>query len=80
MARASLRSVILLIAIGFAVRCTNGDALHFAWTLPDHFPKGMVLRVTVEGGTLAQAGNALSWNSHGFYEIALDAGSLDWSP
>jgi peptidoglycan/xylan/chitin deacetylase (PgdA/CDA1 family) len=50
------------------------------WTLPPHFPAGMYLRVTVSGGTVSQNGSALAWDEHGFYEIALDSGSLTVSP
>lgn len=52
----------------------------WTWTLPDHFPKGGVLRVTVDGGSLSQGGTKLAWDSHGYYEVSLDAGTLDWSP
>jgi peptidoglycan/xylan/chitin deacetylase (PgdA/CDA1 family) len=56
------------------------NANTWTWTLPDHFPPGRVLRVTVDGGSLSQDGVALAWNSHGYYEVALDAGTLTWSP
>jgi hypothetical protein len=36
--------------------------------------------VTVDGGTLSQGGKPVPWDSHGFYEIALDADSLTVSP
>lgn len=49
------------------------------WTLPDHFPPSKVLRVKVDGGTLSQGGKSLTWDSHGYYEVALDMGSLSWS-
>lgn len=52
----------------------------WTWTLPEHFPPGKVLRVIVDGGTLSQGGAPLLWNAHGYYEIALDAGVLIWSP
>jgi peptidoglycan/xylan/chitin deacetylase (PgdA/CDA1 family) len=52
----------------------------WTWTLPDHFPPGQVLRVTVDGGTLIQGGTALAWNSHGYYQVALDARTLTWKP
>jgi hypothetical protein len=58
----------------------SGSDYVWRWTLPPHFPKGMYLRVTVSGGTVSQNGSALPWDSHGFYEIALDAGSLTISP
>jgi len=52
----------------------------WTWTLPDHFPPGKVLRVTVDGGTLSQGGVSLPWDAHGYYEVALDVGTLSWSP
>jgi hypothetical protein len=52
----------------------------WTWTLPDHFPAGKHLRVTVDGGKVSQAGTALTWDPHGYYEIALDAGALTVSP
>jgi hypothetical protein len=53
---------------------------NWTWTLPAHFPPGKVLRVTVDGGSLGQGGRGLSWDLHGYYEVALDAGTLSWSP
>ncbi|HVV53661.1 MAG TPA: polysaccharide deacetylase, partial [Polyangia bacterium] len=52
------------------------------WTLklPPHFPPGKALRVQVGGGTLSQNGKPLPWDGHGYYEVALDAGSLTLSP
>jgi peptidoglycan/xylan/chitin deacetylase (PgdA/CDA1 family) len=58
----------------------SGSGYTWRWTLPPHFPTGMYLRVTVSGGTVSQNGSALPWDAHGFYEIALDAGSLAVSP
>lgn len=52
----------------------------YTWTLPAHFPPGKYLRVNVTGGTLTQKGAALPWNDHGYYEVALDAGSLTLAP
>jgi peptidoglycan/xylan/chitin deacetylase (PgdA/CDA1 family) len=48
----------------------------WTWKLPAHFPTGKYLRVTVDGGTLTQRGRPLAWDSHGYYEVELDAGSL----
>jgi hypothetical protein len=59
---------------------TSGTTMTWTWTLPAHFPNGRYLRVTVGGGNLAQGGALLPWVSHGYYEVALDAGSLTWSP
>jgi peptidoglycan/xylan/chitin deacetylase (PgdA/CDA1 family) len=59
---------------------TSGNDKTWTWTLPMNFPPGKYLRVTVSGGTLTQGGAALPWVSHGYYEVALDAGSLTWSP
>ena len=56
------------------------DVNTWTWALPDHFPPGKVLRVTVDGGSLSQGGTALVWDSHGYYQIALDAKSLTWKP
>jgi len=46
------------------------------WKLPDHFPSGRSIRVTVTGGKLSQGGATLPWNPAGYYEVALDPGSL----
>jgi peptidoglycan/xylan/chitin deacetylase (PgdA/CDA1 family) len=59
---------------------TSGSDKTWTWTLPDHFPPGQYLRVTVAGGTLKQGGTALTWDDHGYYEVALDAGSVTLSP
>jgi peptidoglycan/xylan/chitin deacetylase (PgdA/CDA1 family) len=56
------------------------DKTTWTWTLPEHFPPGRRLRVKVDGGTVTQAGNALAWDDHGYYEIALDAGELTLGP
>jgi peptidoglycan/xylan/chitin deacetylase (PgdA/CDA1 family) len=52
----------------------------WTWTLPAHFPPGQYVRVTLDGGTPSQNGAALTWDAHGYYEVALDAGSLTVSP
>ncbi len=52
----------------------------WTWTLPAHFPPGKFLRVKIDGGTLSQRGQPLQWNGHGYYEVALDPGSLTLSP
>jgi len=59
---------------------TQTPTQSWTWTLPAHFPPGRFLRVKVDGGTLSQRGQPLAWNGHGYYEIALDAGSLTLSP
>jgi hypothetical protein len=59
---------------------TSGGAQTWTWSLPSHFPSGKLLRVTVTGGTLTQGGMTLAWNDQGYYEVALDAGSLTVSP
>ncbi len=56
-----------------------GKNIHLSWTLPDHFPPGKYIRVTVTGGKLSQGGRVLKWNNAGYYEVALDPGSLDIS-
>jgi len=52
----------------------------WTWKLPNHFPKGKFLRVTVDGGALRQGNMVLPMKTGGHYEVALDAGSLSWSP
>jgi hypothetical protein len=59
---------------------TSGSDQTWTWTKPAHFPPGKCLRVTVTGGTLKQNGAALAWDTHGYYEIHLDAGSVTLSP
>jgi peptidoglycan/xylan/chitin deacetylase (PgdA/CDA1 family) len=59
---------------------TSAGTTTWTWTLPDNFPPKKRLRVTVDGGTLSQNGQGLEWDSHGYYEISLDAGSLTLSP
>jgi len=60
---------------------TSGNSKTWTWTLPDHFPPGKYLRVKVDGGTLTQpGGKTLTWDDHGYYEVALDAGSLTLAP
>lgn len=57
-----------------------GETTVWNWSLPDNFPSGKYLRVTVNGGTLTQNGSELPWSSHGYYEVALDAGELTLLP
>jgi peptidoglycan/xylan/chitin deacetylase (PgdA/CDA1 family) len=59
---------------------TSGSDTTWTWILPDHFPPGRCLRVTVDGGTLKQGDQQVAWDSHGYYEVALDKGTLTLSP
>lgn len=43
------------------------------WTLPAHFPPNMCVRVTTTGGTVTQKGAEVPFDSHGYYQISLDA-------
>jgi peptidoglycan/xylan/chitin deacetylase (PgdA/CDA1 family) len=63
-----------------ATPTTSGADQTWTWTLPANFPPGKVLRVTVTGGTPKQNGTPLTWDPHGYYEVALDARSLTLSP
>jgi peptidoglycan/xylan/chitin deacetylase (PgdA/CDA1 family) len=67
-------------AFSDATKTTAGTDQTWTWELPDHFPPGKFLRVKVAGGTLKQAGAELAWHGNGYYEIALDAGSVTLSP
>jgi peptidoglycan/xylan/chitin deacetylase (PgdA/CDA1 family) len=62
------------------VPATEGETTTWTWSLPDHFPPGRYVRVAVDGGSLTQGGIALPWDSHGYYEVALDQGSLRLAP
>ncbi len=63
-----------------AAPASSGSKTNWTWTLPEHFPPGHFLRVVVDGGALSQAGQPIAWDGHGYYEVALDAGTLTWSP
>jgi hypothetical protein len=63
-----------------AAPTTSGSDKIWNWTLPQNFPPGKCLRVKVDGGTVKQGNKTLEWDSHGYYEIALDAGSVTVSP
>ena len=66
--------------VSSAVPVTQGSDSVYSWTLPAHFPPGHYLRVKVDGGTVSQCGTELTWDEHGYYELALDAGSVTISP
>jgi peptidoglycan/xylan/chitin deacetylase (PgdA/CDA1 family) len=55
---------------------STASGRRLTWSVPTNFPPGRYVRVTVDGGELSQKGVPLSWNAHGFYEVALDAGEL----
>jgi peptidoglycan/xylan/chitin deacetylase (PgdA/CDA1 family) len=63
-------------AVTNATIAQSGKKTLITWTLPAHFPPGHFVRVTVTGGKLTQAGSVLPWNPAGYYEFALDPGSL----
>ncbi|MGA3049735.1 MAG: polysaccharide deacetylase family protein [Terracidiphilus sp.] len=63
-------------AVTNATITKSGENTLITWKLPDHFPPGKYVRVTVTGGTLKQSGRVLTWNPAGYYEVALDPGSL----
>jgi hypothetical protein len=46
------------------------------WTLPDKFPPDMCVRITTTGGTVKQKGQTIEWDTHGYYQISLDAGEV----
>jgi peptidoglycan/xylan/chitin deacetylase (PgdA/CDA1 family) len=67
-------------AVAAATAVPVGTGMTWSWDLPAHYPSGRHMRVTIDGGELRQDGELLPWNGHGYYEVALDAGSLAWSP
>ena len=66
--------------VSAATPATSGGAQTWTWTRPAQFPPGKILRVTVDGGTPSQNGKPLTWDPHGYYEIAIDEQSLTLSP
>jgi len=66
--------------VGGATPAVAGATTTWSWALPAHFPPGKFVRVRVDGGTPSQNGKPLPWSEHGYYEVALDAGSLTLSP
>lgn len=67
-------------AVSDATPTADGANQKWTWTLEDTFPPDRYVRVKVDGGTLMQDGQALPWNDHGFYEVALDVGELTLAP
>lgn len=67
-------------AFNKATMTPSSGSTTYTWTLPANFPPGKYLRVTVTGGNVTQSGTALPWDPHGYYEIALDVGSLTVGP
>jgi peptidoglycan/xylan/chitin deacetylase (PgdA/CDA1 family) len=62
---------------------TSGSDKVWTWKVSDFnkpFPPGQYLRVKTDGGTLKQGSTTLTWDEHGYYEVALDAGTLTLSP
>lgn len=59
---------------------TAGSETTWEWSVPDALPDGQHVRVTVDGGTPKQDGEALAWDSRGYYEVSLDAESLTLAP
>lgn len=58
----------------------DGGTLTWTWQLPENFPPNKFLRVRLDGGTPSQDGMPLRWDGHGYYEVALDAGTLVVAP
>lgn len=69
-----------LVTAATAAAPLDGSPKTWTWTLPTNFPKGRYVRVKVGGGTLSQGGAPLSWDPHGYYEVALDPQTLSWNP
>ncbi|HMI91761.1 MAG TPA: polysaccharide deacetylase family protein [Polyangiales bacterium] len=67
-------------AVAAATVSPVGAGMMWSWELPAHYPSGRSVRVSVDGGELRQDGELLPWNGHGYYEVALDVGTLAWSP
>jgi hypothetical protein len=59
---------------------TSGSDKVYSWSWPSIYPPNSCLRVKFDGGTPKQNGTALTWDTHGYYEMSLDAESLTLSP
>lgn len=66
-------------AFAKATPTTSGSDKTWTWTLPKGFPPGKYLRVKTDGGVVKQKAGTIPWDSHGYYEIALDEGSVTLS-
>jgi peptidoglycan/xylan/chitin deacetylase (PgdA/CDA1 family) len=66
-------------AFAKATSATSGTDKTWTWTLPKGFPPNKCLRVKSDGGVVKQKNSTISWNSHGYYEISLDAGEVTLS-
>ena len=66
--------------VSAAIQAGGESATTWTWTLPPHFPPGRFVRVAIPGSTLAQAGAPLTRAAGGYYEVALDVGSLTVAP
>ncbi|MEO8905746.1 MAG: hypothetical protein ABI488_24670 [Polyangiaceae bacterium] len=66
-------------AVSAATSMTSGTDKTYTWALPANFPPGRYIRVTTDGGILKQGGTVVPWDSHGYYEISLDAKSVTLS-
>jgi len=58
----------------------SDGAYTWSWELPENFPPGQCVRVRPSGGTVEQDGQEVAWNDRGYFEIALDAGSVTVRP
>jgi len=63
-----------------AIETRTGYGTTLKWTLPSHFPSGKYVRVISTRGRLEQGGQVIPRSESGYYEIALDPGSLTISP
>lgn len=63
-------------AFAAATQTVLPDRTTWTWQLPEHFPPGHFLRVTLGEGRLEQDGVPLARNERGYYEVALDKRSL----
>ena len=66
--------------VGSVTPVSTAGVTTWTWTLPPHFPPRKYLRVVVDGGTLTQDGAPVPWDEHGYYEVALDNGTLSLGP
>jgi len=71
-----VETVSNIAAYNWGQKAIGTNTTSATWTLPSVFPPNMCVRITTTGGTVTQKGAEVPWDSHGYYQISLDAGEV----
>ena len=71
-----VETVSSIAAYNWGQKAIGTNTTSATWTLPSVFPPNMCVRITTTGGTVTQKGAEVPWDSHGYYQISLDAGEV----